>query len=149
MYPKIYQFSPGVVFRDEFWTQCSSWFYLWPLQFFSSWSFSNIRIERMYQNIAVLVFRVFLAQGQTRNWLSWSFIQPKILIEVSKIQFLWGDKSYSWLTQKFLFCKKTYFFAPKLKMLRIEFRFDRKMHPSMESHPSILLLIHCGERPKN
>ena len=37
----------------------------------------------------------------------------------------------------------------KLKMLEIEFRFDRKMHPSMESHPSILLLIHCGERPKN
>ena len=36
----------------------------------------------------------------------------------------------------------------KLKMLEIEFRFDRKMHPSMESHPSILLLMDCGERPK-
>ena len=37
----------------------------------------------------------------------------------------------------------------KLKMLGIEFRFDRKMRPSMESQPSILLLMDCGERPKN
>ena len=29
----------------------------------------------------------------------------------------------------------------KLKMLKIEFRFDRKMRPSMESHPSLPLLI--------
>ena len=36
----------------------------------------------------------------------------------------------------------------KLKMLGIEFCFDRKMRPSMESHPSILLLMDCGERPK-
>ena len=31
----------------------------------------------------------------------------------------------------------------KLKMLEIEFHFDRKMRPSMESHPSILLLMDC------
>ena len=37
----------------------------------------------------------------------------------------------------------------KLKMLGIEFRFDRKMRPSMESQPSHLLLIDCGERTKN
>ena len=37
----------------------------------------------------------------------------------------------------------------KLKMLGIEFRFDRKMRPSMESKPSLLLLINCGERTKN
>ena len=37
----------------------------------------------------------------------------------------------------------------KLKMLGIEFRFDRKMHPSMEIYPSLLLLKDCGERPKN
>ena len=36
----------------------------------------------------------------------------------------------------------------KLKMLRIKFCFDRKMCPSMESQPSILLLMNCGERPK-
>ena len=36
----------------------------------------------------------------------------------------------------------------KLKMLGIEFRFDRKMCPSMESQPSLLLLIDCGERTK-
>ena len=36
----------------------------------------------------------------------------------------------------------------KLKMLGIEFRFDRKMHPSMESQPSIILLMDYGERPK-
>ena len=36
----------------------------------------------------------------------------------------------------------------KLKMLGIEFRFDRKMRPSMESHPSLLFLIDCGERTK-
>ena len=36
----------------------------------------------------------------------------------------------------------------KLKMLEIEFRFDRKMRPSMESQPSLLLLIDCGERTK-
>ena len=29
----------------------------------------------------------------------------------------------------------------KLKMLGIEFRFDRKMHPSIESQPSLILLI--------
>ena len=36
----------------------------------------------------------------------------------------------------------------KLKMLGIKFRFDRKMRPSMESKPSILLLMDCGERTK-
>ena len=40
------------------------------------------------------------------------------------------------------------FLHQKLKMLGIEFRFDRKMHPSMESQPSLLLLINCGERTK-
>ena len=37
----------------------------------------------------------------------------------------------------------------KLKMPGIKFCFDRKMHPSMESYPSLLLLMNCGERPKN
>ena len=37
----------------------------------------------------------------------------------------------------------------KLKMLGIEFCFDRKMHPSMESQPSLLFLIDCEERTKN
>ena len=36
----------------------------------------------------------------------------------------------------------------KLKMLEIAFRIDRKMCPSMESQPSLLLLIDCGERTK-
>ena len=36
----------------------------------------------------------------------------------------------------------------KLKILGIEFRFDRNMHPSMESQPSLILLINCGERTK-
>ena len=36
----------------------------------------------------------------------------------------------------------------KLKMLEMKFWFDRKMRPSMESHPSLLLLMDCGERPK-
>ena len=36
----------------------------------------------------------------------------------------------------------------KLKMPGIEFCFDRKMRPSMESQPSILLLMDCGDRPK-
>ena len=36
----------------------------------------------------------------------------------------------------------------KLKMLGIKFFFDRKMHPSMESYPSLILLMDCGERPK-
>ena len=36
----------------------------------------------------------------------------------------------------------------KLKMLRIEFHFDKKMCPSMESYPSLLLLMDCGEGPK-
>ena len=35
-----------------------------------------------------------------------------------------------------------------LKMLGIEFRFKKKMRPSMESQPTILLLMGCGERPK-
>ena len=37
---------------------------------------------------------------------------------------------------------------PHLKMLRIEFRFDRKLRPSMEIWPSIILLMDCRERPK-
>ena len=32
----------------------------------------------------------------------------------------------------------------KLKMLGIEFHFDRKMHPSMERQSSLILLIDCG-----
>ena len=36
----------------------------------------------------------------------------------------------------------------KLKITRIKFRLDRKIGPSMESYPSILLLMDCGERPK-
>ena len=40
------------------------------------------------------------------------------------------------------------FLHRKLKMLGIEFRFDRKMRPSMESQPSLLLLIDYGERKK-
>ena len=38
------------------------------------------------------------------------------------------------------------FVHKKLKMLKIEFHFDRKMRPSMESHPSILLLMDVGPR---
>ena len=45
--------------------------------------------------------------------------------------------------------KSPNFSLQKLKMLEIEFRFDRKMRPSMESQSSILLLMDCGERPKN
>ena len=41
------------------------------------------------------------------------------------------------------------FLHQKLKMLGIEFRFDRKMCPSMESQPRIIFLIDCEERPKN
>ena len=37
----------------------------------------------------------------------------------------------------------------KLKMLEIKFHFNRKMRPSMESYHSLLLLMDCGERPKN
>ena len=37
----------------------------------------------------------------------------------------------------------------KLKMPGIKFYFDRKMHPSMESYPSLILLMDCGERLKN
>ena len=40
------------------------------------------------------------------------------------------------------------FLQQKLKMPEIKFCFDKKMHPSMEVHPSLLLLVDCGERPK-
>ena len=40
------------------------------------------------------------------------------------------------------------FLQQKLKMPGTKFCFDRKMHPSMESHPSLLLPMDCGERPK-
>ena len=53
----------------------------------SSWSFSNIGIYRKYQNLAVLVFRVFLAWGQTRVWISWSFTQPKYWSRSLKFDF--------------------------------------------------------------
>ena len=37
----------------------------------------------------------------------------------------------------------------KLKMPGIEFRFNRKMRPSIESQPSIILLMDCGGDPKS
>ena len=40
------------------------------------------------------------------------------------------------------------FLHQKLKMLGIKIRFDGKMHPSMESYPSLLLLMDYGERHK-
>ena len=40
------------------------------------------------------------------------------------------------------------FLRRKLKMLGIEFCFDKKMRPSMESQPCLPLLINCGERTK-
>ena len=36
----------------------------------------------------------------------------------------------------------------KLKMPGINLRFDKKMHPSMQSEPSLILLMDCGERPQ-
>ena len=45
--------------------------------------------------------------------------------------------------------KSPNFLHQKLKMLGIKFCFDRKMCPSMESKPSILLMMDCGRRPKN
>ena len=44
--------------------------------------------------------------------------------------------------------KSPYFLQQKLKMSEIKFCFDKKMHRSMESQPSILFLMDCGERPK-
>ena len=44
--------------------------------------------------------------------------------------------------------KSPNFLQQKLKMPGIKFRFDRKMSPSMESYPIIILLMDCGERPK-
>ena len=46
------------------------------------------------------------------------------------------------------FVESPNFLHRKLKMLGIEFRFYKEMRPSMESQPSILLLMGCGERPK-
>ena len=46
------------------------------------------------------------------------------------------------------FVRSPNFSHQKLKMSGIEFRFERKMRPSMESYPSILLLMDYGERQK-
>ena len=45
--------------------------------------------------------------------------------------------------------KSLNFLQQKLKMPGIKFCFDKKMRPSMESYPSLLLQMDCGERPKN
>ena len=50
--------------------------------------------------------------------------------------------------KNYSFVKGPNFLGQKLKMPGIKFRFNRKMRPSMESQPSILLLKDCGERPK-
>ena len=50
--------------------------------------------------------------------------------------------------KKYSFARSPNFPHRKLKMLEIEFRFDEKMRPSLESYPSIRLLMDCGERPK-
>ena len=52
------------------------------------------------------------------------------------------------LLKNSFFVRSPNFLHKKLKMLGIKFRFDKKMRPSMESHPSILLQMDCGERPK-
>ena len=54
----------------------------------------------------------------------------------------------SGLLKNSYFVRNSNFLHQKLKMLEIKFRFDRKMRPSMESHPSLILLIDYGERPK-
>ena len=51
--------------------------------------------------------------------------------------------------KKFSSVKSPNFPHQKLKMPGIEFRFNKKMRPSMESQPRILLLMYFGERPKN
>ena len=40
------------------------------------------------------------------------------------------------------------FLQQKLKMPEIKLCFNRKMRPSMESYPSLILLMDCGGRPK-
>ena len=50
--------------------------------------------------------------------------------------------------KNYSYVKSPNFPQQKLKMPGIKFCFDKKMHPSMESHPSILLLMDFGERPK-
>ena len=44
--------------------------------------------------------------------------------------------------------KSSNFLQQKLKIPRIKFYFDGKMHPSVESYPHLLLLMDYGERPK-
>ena len=44
--------------------------------------------------------------------------------------------------------KSPNFLQQKLKIPGIKFCFDRKMHPLMESYPSLRLFMDCGERPK-
>ena len=46
------------------------------------------------------------------------------------------------------YVKISNFLQQKLKMPEIKFCFDKKMRPSMESQPNLLLLMDCGERPK-
>ena len=46
------------------------------------------------------------------------------------------------------YVKSPIFQQQKLKMPGIKFHFDRNMRPSMESYPSILLPMDCGERHK-
>ena len=51
--------------------------------------------------------------------------------------------------KNFTSVKSPNFPQQKLKTREIKFCFDRKMHPSIESHPRLLLLMDGGERPKN
>ena len=84
--------------QAKFWKQCKSRFYFCPVKVFIPDPSAIPRYSECTKTYQFYHFRVFPARGQTRFWIS----QPKVLIQVSKLLFLWGDKSYSRITQKFL-----------------------------------------------
>ena len=116
---------------------------------FGPWDFCNPEILWIYQNLLVLVFRVFPAQVK----LGFDFprVTPNQKSRPRSLKFDFDEERNPIpdSLKKYSYVKSPNFPHQKLKMHGIEFRFDRKMRPSMESHPSTLLLMDCGERPKN
>ena len=96
-------------------------------------SFINIGISRMYQNLAVFLFRVFLPRGQTRVWLP--RVSPNQKYWSRSLNFNFDEERYPMLgsIKNSSSTRSPNFPHEKLKMFGIKFWFDRKTHPSMES----------------
>ena len=131
--------------KVETWIKCSSRFYLRPMKFLAPEPFTILRyieFTKTYQFQYLGFFQFGVKLGfdfprVTPNQTS----RPRSL----KFDFDEDRNPIPGSLKNSSYVKIPYFPQQKLKMPGIKFCFDRKMRPSMESQPSLLLLMDFGE----